>query len=387
MSETGDAAQAANGVDNGNGRVPPLKRRGVRLVILAIFAVVAIVGIAWFIHHQTRGRYYESTNDAYLRADFVTVSPRISGYVAEVFVVDNQQVRAGQPLLRIDQRDYEAQAAQSQAQIDVARANADNIRATIREQEATILQARAQLAAAQADAAFNREEAARYAPLAASGAETREKYAQIRNAATRSAADVASARAAVVSAERRVGSLRAQIEQADAQGQGARAQLAAANVNLGSTIIRASVAGRVGDKTVRVGQFVQAGTRTMSIVPLSDIYVIANFKETQIGMMRIGQPVAIEIDALPGIDLHGQIESLSPGTGAEFSLLPPQNATGNFTKIVQRVPVKIRLRAGPETRKLLVPGLSVEAEVDTISAKGAHRAIRDEQEQLQATKG
>jgi len=161
----------------------------------------------------------------------------------------------------------------------------------------------------------------------------------------------------------------------------ARAQLASANVNVGSTILRAASDGRVGDKTVRVGQFVQPATRLMSLVPLSKLYVTANFKETQIGLMRVGQPARISVDALDGVDIVGHVESISPGTGAQFSLLPPQNATGNFTKIVQRVPVRVAIDAGPDARKLLVPGLSVTVTVDTIGASGEMKRIADQEAQ------
>lgn len=349
---------------------------------LTVLVIGAALLIGWFIYHELRGRYYEGTNNAYVRADFVTVSPKIAGYVSAVYVSDNQDVRAGQPLLKIDPRDYRAQAAQSQAQIDVAQANADNVRAMILEQQAAVDQARADLAAASAKADFDAAQAARYAPLAASGAEPREKAAQLATTARDSAAASASRKAALEMAERRIGSLRAQARQAESQGSAARAQLAVANVNLGATIIRASTNGRIGDKTVMVGQFVQPGTRLMSVVPLDKIYVEANFKETQIGLMRVGQPATIKVDALDGVKLRGRVESLSPGTGAQFSLLPPENATGNFTKIVQRVPVRIAILAGPEARKLLVPGLSVTATVDTITAKGARRAIEAEQERL-----
>jgi len=138
---------------------------------------------------------------------------------------------------------------------------------------------------------------------------------------------------------------------------------------------------------VRIGQYVQAGTRLMSIVPVQQIYVEANFKETQVGLMRVGQPVTLEVDALPGVEVHGRVDSVSPGTGAQFSLLPPQNATGNFTKIVQRIPVRIAIDAGPETRKLLVPGMSVDVTVDTRSAKGSVQRIRDEQDQHNEARG
>jgi membrane fusion protein (multidrug efflux system) len=370
--------------------VPAPKKRmkpRTKLVLLAVVAIVVVVVAIWFVRYETRGKFYEGTNDAYVRADMVTVSPKVAGYVEEVFVRDNQDVKAGQPLVRIDPRDYRASTAQAQAQIDVAAASADSVRATIREQEAAVAQARAQLISARADATFAAGEVARYEPLAASGAETREKVTTLRNQATQTAAQVAAAQAALSSAERRIGSLRAQITQAQAQGEAARAQLSSARVNLGSTLIRASVDGRIGDKTVRVGQYVQTATPMMSLVPLQALYVSANFKETQVGLMRPGQPATIEVDALPGVELRGHVESVSPGTGAEFSLLPPQNATGNFTKIVQRVPVRIAIDAGPDARRVLVPGLSVTATVDTISAKGALARIEDQEAQRRQAGG
>ena len=350
-------------------------------LVLAVVVLVALVLLAiWFVHYETRGKYFASTDDAYIRADAVTVSPKISGYVEQVFVADNQDIRAGAPLVRIDPRDYKAQTAQYQAQIDVAKANADNVRAGIREQLSAIDQARAQLAANRADAAFAAGEVARYAPLAQSGAETQEKLTTLRNQATQAANNAAAQAATLESAERRVASLQAQVRQAQAQGESAQAQLAAADVNLGSTIVKASVDGRVGDKSVRVGQYVTSGTRMMSVVPLAAIYVTANFKETQVGLMRPGQPATIKVDALPGVELKGHVESVSPGTGAQFSLLPPQNATGNFTKIVQRVPVRVAIDAGPDARKVLVPGLSVEVTVDTIAAKGDLKTIKQQEQ-------
>jgi membrane fusion protein (multidrug efflux system) len=360
-------------------RPSPLRRPGVRIA-LAIGVVVVIIGLGlWFAYYELRGKYYQSTDDAYIRADSVSVSPKVSGYVEQVLVNDNQDVKAGQPLVRIDARDYQAQVAQYQAQIDVAQANADGIRATIGEQEATVAQARAQLGSARADAAFAAGEVGRYTPLVRTGAETGERLSTLRNQSKQASGQAAAQSAALSSAARRILSLQAQVRQAEAQGEAARAQLAAANVNLGSTIVRASVDGRVGDKTVRIGQFVQSGTPLMTVVPLNKIYITANFKENQIGLMRTGQPVTIKVDALAGTILNGHVESLSPGTGAEFSLLPPQNATGNFTKIVQRVPARIAIDAGPDARRVLVPGLSVTVEVDTIAAKDEAHAIREEQ--------
>lgn len=356
------------------------KRARVRILLVAAALVLLVAGGIWLVRYLSFGRYQETTNDAYLQADAITVAPKVSGYVERVFVADNQTVKAGQPLVQIDPRDYRAQAAQSRAQIDVASANAAGVEAQIAEQRAAIDEARAQLATAQADAAFAAREVARYRPLAATGAETRERLSQLENQAEAARGKAAQARAQLVSAEQRVVTLRAQVQQARAQGEAARAQLVAAGTNVEATILRAAADGRIGDKTVRQGQFAQAATRLMSVVPVDSLYITANFKETQLGAMRVGQPVKIEVDALPDVELFGRVASLAPGTGAQFSILPPQNATGNFTKIVQRVPVRIAIDAGPETRKLLIPGMSVEVSVDTRSAREALERLRREQE-------
>ncbi|MFS0773992.1 HlyD family secretion protein [Sphingomonas sp. 1P08PE] len=352
-----------------------------RLILLVVAAIALTVGVVWFVRYQSHGRYLEETNDARVEADMVTVSPRVAGYVSAVLVGENEDVRAGQPLVRIDPRDARAQAAQADAQIAVAAAQADAARAQIREQYAAIDQTRAQLAAARAKAAYDAGEVARYRPLAASGAETRATLAQLEATARQSADNVRAQAAAVTMQERRVASYRSQVRQGEAQGQAARAQLSAANVDVGATGLTAPIAGRIGDKTVTVGQYVQAGTRLMSIVPLDRLYITANFKETQLALMRPGQPVSIEVDALDGVTLTGRVESLAPGTGAQFSLLPPQNATGNFTKITQRVPVRISIEATPAARRLLVPGLSVTVTVDTIGARDEIARIREQQEQ------
>ena len=361
---------------------PARKLGGRTKLILLLLAVAALViGVLWFLRYEAHGKYLQGTNDAQVRADMVTVSPRVAGYVAAVLVGENQDVRAGQPLVRIDPRDARAQAAQAEAQIAVAGAQADAVRSQIREQYAAIDQSRAQLAAARAKATYDAAEVARYRPLTVTGAETRQQLARLELTARQSTQDVRAQEAALAGRQRRVGSLQSQIRQGEAQGRVARAQLASANVDVGATALKAATTGRIGDKTVTVGQYVQAGTRLMSIVPLDRLYVTANFKETQLALMRPGQPVSIKVDALDGIELKGRVESVAPGTGAQFSLLPPQNATGNFTKITQRVPVRVSIEATPAARRLLVPGLSVDVTVDTISAKDEIDRIRDQQEQ------
>lgn len=363
--------------------VSPEKKRKIRIVLIIAGVLILLIGIGWFAYYELVGKYHEETDDAYLQADAVTISPKVGGYVEEVLVKDNQDVAQGQPLVRIDPRDYRAQTEQFEAQIATAHANADTVRAQIAEQESAVAEARAQLAAAQANAGFAANEVQRYAPLVEIGAENAEALSTRRNQATQSAKQVAMQRAAVAAAEKRIGTLRAQVRQAETQAGAAEAQLKAASVNLQSTTLTASIAGRIGDQTVRVGQFVQPGTRLMTLVPVGSLYITANFKETQIGRMRVGQPAHIKVDAMPGMELNGRVESVAPGTGAQFSLLPPQNATGNFTKIVQRVPVRIAVEATAETRQLLVPGLSVKVEVETKGAKDQTKQLKKREEQHQ----
>jgi membrane fusion protein (multidrug efflux system) len=387
MNPDSNAPSSPAAGESAQGRASPLKSPRARFILMLVVLTLIVAGVLWLVRFETYGKYQESTNDAYIQADSVTVAPKVAGYVDRVFVNENQDVKAGQPLVQIDPRDYRAQAAQSVAQIDIAKANAAGVVAQIAEQRAAIDQAQAQLTAAQADAAFAASEVARYRPLAASGAETRERFSQLQNQATQARAKVQAAQATLTSAQKRVATLDAQRRQAQAQGEAARAQLSAANTDVEATILRAAIDGRIGDKTVRQGQFIQAATRLMTLVPTDSLYITANFKETQMGLLRVGQKVKVEVDALPGVELPGQVASISPGTGAQFSVLPPQNATGNFTKIVQRVPVRIAISAGPETRKLLVPGMSVDVSVDTRSARTAAARIKQEQERHNARIG
>lgn len=374
------AMDSTGSSDESPAKQSPLKSRKVRLGLLIGAIVLAAAGLWWYLDYESRGKYMQGTNDAFVQADSVVIAPKIAGYIDRVFVSENQAVRAGQPLVLLDPRDYRAQASQIQAQIEASRATADTVRAQVGEQQAALTQAQAQLSAANSDVAFASQEVARYQPLAATGAESRERLAQLRNQLKQAQAVAATRRAAVVAAQRRFGTLDSQIEQALSQARAGEAQLEAANVTLESTTLRASVGGKVGDLAVRVGQFVQPGTRLMTLVPVEKLYIEANFKETQVGLMRVGQPASIEVDALPGVELRGHVASFAPGTGAQFSVLPPQNATGNFTKIVQRVPVRIALDATPQVRRLLVPGMSVEVTVDTRSARGELERVREAQE-------
>ncbi|HDR9496921.1 HlyD family secretion protein [Burkholderia cepacia] len=350
-----------NGSKSGNGS----KRR----ILLVVAVLAAIGGAVWLGRWWTVGRFIESTNDAYLQADSMTAAPKVAGYVTDVYVRDNQAVKAGDPLVRLDVRQYRVALAQSLATVDARRADIARAEADISQQRANLEQADAQAKVSRINAQHAGDEYARYAPLAATGAETHERVADLKSTRDQAVATLAANNASIAAARTQIASFTAQLQQARAQLEAAQASAAQAQLDLDNTIVRSTLAGRVGDRTVRVGQYVQPGTRLLTVVPVDSIYLVANFKETQIGNMRIGQPVELHVDALPDGALSGVVDSFAPGTGAQFALLPPENATGNFTKIVQRVPVRIRLAANARAQRMLLPGLSVTVDVDTRSAR------------------
>ncbi len=349
----------------------PLDRRvrlGLMFVGLVIIVLGAIFGTRWFSY----GRFIVSTDDAYLRADAVTIAPRVSGYIDELYVRENQHVAAGQPLLHIDKRNYQDAVSQQKASVAARSADLDAADSQIKQQAAVIAQHRADLESAHAKAQFAREQAERYRSLRDQGADTEERYAQFKNELEQSKAAEAASSAGLRAAEGQLGVLKSQREQAEAQLQSANAQVSAAQQNLDDTVLRASVQGTIGDDSARVGQYVQPGTRLMSVVPLNSVYLVANFKETEIRRMRIGQKARVKVDALGGEEIDAEVESFAPGTGSQFALLPPENATGNFIKIVQRVPVRLRVLAPKELEARLLPGLSAVVYVDTTHVDTTH---------------
>ena len=349
---------------------------GTKRVLLMGLGLAALVAAGvWGGHWWLVGRFIESTDDAYLQADSVTIAPKVSGYITEVYVADNQAVKVGDPLVKLDARQYQVALDQASATVDARNADIQHAEAQIAQQHANIAQTQAQQEVARVSLRHAQDEVARYAPLAATGAETTERLAELKSTRDQAQATLAADTAAVEAARSQVAALTAQLAQARAQLEAARANAAQSQLDLDNTVVRSALAGRIGDRTVRVGQYVQPGTRMLTVVPVQKTYLTANFKETQIGRMRVGQPVEMHVDALPGHTLHGVVDSFSPGTGAQFALLPPENATGNFTKIVQRVPVRIRLDTGPETRGVLLPGMSVTVDVDTRSARDDDRRI------------
>jgi membrane fusion protein (multidrug efflux system) len=351
-------------------------RQAIKRAALALTVALGIgVAVDFGYDYLTSGRYLESTDDAYVKADSTIVSPKISGYVAEVLVGDNQPVKAGQVLAKIDDRDFRAALDQARADVAGSEAAVRNLDAQISLQQPLIEQGTADVAAAEANLKFASEEQVRYDGLMKSGSGTIQRAQQTDAALREKIAQLQHRKSGLLAAERKVDVLTTDRAKAVAQLDRARAIEQQAALNLSYTGITAPVDGTVGARSLRVGQFVQAGTQLMAVVPLDAVYVVANFKETQLTHVRNGQPVEIRIDSFRGTKLKGHVDSLSPASGLEFALLPPDNATGNFTKIVQRVPVKIVL----DDRKLsglLRPGMSAEPTVDTKATVLAEREAK-----------
>lgn len=342
-----------------------LMRRALPLIGLLLLAGVAYYGWHWW----TVGRFEETTDDAFLQADKVVVAPRIAGVVSSVLVADNQAVRAGDVLARIDDRDY--QVALSMAVADQAKAEAGLLGAgaALAQQGAQVQVSEAGVADAQAALGFSAQEATRYHNLLQTGSGTLQRQQQTDMDLHQKLAELTKAKASLDAAEKQVDSLKALQASLAASLDGARAKVEQARLNLTYTTITAPVSGTVGDRSLRVGQVVAAGSNLLTVVPMGrDIYLVANFKETQVGDITIGQPVQFEIDAFGNHEFHGHVASFSPGTGSQFALLPPENATGNFTKIAQRVPVKIALDGSDPLLPRLRPGLSADV---TVWTKGA----------------
>ncbi|WP_109110138.1 HlyD family secretion protein [Azospirillum sp. TSO35-2] len=327
------------------------------LAIIVGLVVIALLAVAGYVYWLRNIHPYESTDDAFIDSRQFSVAPKIAGYVTEVAVGDNQHVQAGDVLFRIDPRDYRTAEAQAQAQIDSAEAAITGIDAQIAAQRAQIDQAQAEVTQAQAAVTFAKEDAARYRDLQSRGAGTVQQAQQSTANLQEQQAKLTSANAAVIAAERQVGALQAQRTSATADLARAKAQLAQAQLNLSYTTVTAAQPGRVAQLTGAVGQYAQAGQSLAIFVP-DDTWVTANFKETQITDMRPGQPVDIRIDAYPRHKITGRIDSVQPGSGTAFSLLPAENATGNYVKVVQRIPVKITVDQWPQD-VTIGPGMSV----------------------------
>src|ERR1700751_1171696 len=348
-------------------------RQAIKRAALALALALGIACAADFGYgYLSTGRYLESTDDAYVKADSTIISPKVSGYIAQVLVGDNEHVKPGQLLAKIDDRDFKAALGQARADVAASEAAVRNLDAQIALQQPIIEQGTADIAAAEANLKFAQEEQVRYDGLMKTGSGTVQRAQQTDAALREKTAQLQHGKSGLLAAQRKVDVLTTDRAKAVAQLDHARAVEAQTELNLSYTEITAPVDGTVGARSLRGGQFVQAGTQLMAVVPLDAVYVVANFKETQLTHVRNDQPVEIRIDSFHGTTLKGHVDSLSPASGLEFALLPPDNATGNFTKIVQRVPVKIVLD-DHSLKGLLRPGMSAEPVVNTKAAVIAER--------------
>jgi membrane fusion protein (multidrug efflux system) len=334
---------------------------------LALYACVGlgILAIATYAYHWTTvGRFIESTDDAYVGGDITVIAPKVAGFIERVAVADNQSVKAGELLVKLDDKDYRAALERAQASVDAQNATLANLDATRRLQNAVIQQARAGVKASVAESKRARDDEERFRELSAHAAASIQVYQKATADYEQATAQVEKSRAAVEAAEREIEVIDSRKRQTQAALAEANANVEIARLNLSYTELRSPIDGVVGNRSARTGAYAAIGTQLISVVPADGLWIDANFKESQLAHMQAGQRVSVSADVLPGHDFVGHIASIAPATGAEFSVLPAENATGNFTKIVQRVPVRVLLEGNASTLGRLRPGLSVSVDVD-----------------------
>ena len=345
----------------------PVKTRrqiGLKHVALVGLALaITLGGIGYGRYWWTTGRFIESTDDAYVGGNVTALSPHVAGFVSQILVADNQFVKAAELVVTLDDRDYKAALAHAEAVVQNQTAALANLHAKYTLQQSMIEQAEAKLAADQADAGYARADAARYHALALTTYGTVQNDQKAFAADHKASAAVRAGEANLDAAKQQLTVIDTEIAETQASLVMAQADLRTAQLNLGYTKIRAPIDGYVGNRAAQVGAYVTRDAYLVSVIPAHGLWVDANFKEDQLAQMRPGQPATVVADVMPDKVFHGHVLSLAPGTGAVFSVIPPENATGNFTKIVQRVPVRIGLddaRLGE-----LRPGLSTTVSVDT----------------------
>ena len=348
-------------------QAPTARRQGGRKrVMLALVAFVALGLGGWKAYNwYTQGRFLVGTDDAYVRTETATLAAKIPGYVARVAVGDNARVKAGDLLVVIDDGDYRLAVTAAEDKALTQAATIARIRAQAGAQKAVVAQAEAQSRGAKADATRAALDYGRAVRLKEATFATQQRVDAALADRDRTVAAAENTEAAVAAARANLSVVEAQIVEATRVGEELKTALDKARRDLGFTEIRAPFDGTVGNKAAQPGQYVQPGTRLMALVPLDSVYVEANFKETQIGRLKPGQKALLSVDAYAEQPIEGVVESVAPASGAQFSLLPPENATGNFTKIVQRVPVRVKVPADVARQGLLRPGLSVVVDVDT----------------------
>ena len=342
----------------------PWARSFGRTLLLVAAGTVLIGAAAWFGGSWwTMGRFIESTDDAYVGGEVTTLSSRVAGFIETVAIVDNQAVKAGDLLVKIEDRDYRAQLARAVASIAAQQATLANLDANRRLQQAVIEQASADIIAAQAELARTKYDLDRYRTLSNDRFASHQQFEQAEAAYEKARAGDLKTRA-VLDAAQRLDVIDTQKQQTQAALDQATADRDLARLNLGWTEIRSPIDGVVGNRSARVGAYATVGATLLAIVPAHGLWVDANFEERQLSHIREGQPAEVVADVLPGITFHGRVESFAPATGAQFSVIPPENATGNFTKVIQRVPVRIQLAESAAELGRLRPGLSVVVRVD-----------------------
>ena len=329
---------------------------------LVLFVVLILI---WTGYWWMRGRFYESTDDAYVGGNVTAISSRVPGHVIRICVQDNAHVHAGEPLVELDPADFDTRLKAAQARVEAAQATIGRLQAQYSLAESNITQAQAQQRTRQAALAFAKQNAERYARLARTQAGTLQAAQSTASQRKQAQARYQAAVAALEANRRQLAVIKAETREATATLTQAKAKRHEASLDVSYTVIRAPADGYVGNRSADAGTFVAPGTQLMSFVPAKGLWVDANFKEDQVGRMRPGQPVSIIADVNTGLEVTGHVTSLSPATGAVFSVIPAQNATGNFTKIVQRVPVRVVLDGPFATVGALRPGLSVTVTVDT----------------------
>jgi membrane fusion protein (multidrug efflux system) len=332
------------------------------LIFIVALAILIVVTTRWNRWQGAAG--WQQTDDAYLQADLTPIAAKVPGYLTDVPVQDFQRVRAGQLIAQVYDHDYKAQVAQAQAQLASATAQAAALKAQINLQGANVDAARAVVASTTAALDQNTRDVARQKTLLQTGSSTTEAGEKLSTGRQQLSAQLAQNRAQSEAASRQLGVLAAQESQAEAAMASARAALDLAQINLGYTRIVAPQDGVLAQRQVKPGQYVAVGTQITSLTPLPHVWVIANYKETQITHMAVGQRAEVRVDAYPGYVMKGHLVAFAPGSGSVFALLPPDNATGNFTKVVQRVAVKILIDDADGLGDRLRPGLSVIAKVD-----------------------
>ncbi|MDB5513089.1 MAG: hemolysin, partial [Enterovirga sp.] len=367
------AAQAAP-VEAPAADAAPQPRSRKRLVLLAVATIAVLAALYYGYGWWTHGRFMIATDDAYVQADVTILAAKATGYVTAVDVADNQSVEAGQVIARIDDGDYRLAVQAAQDKVATQRAAVERIGRQIEAAQAQVVQAEPQIAAARADVVRTNADFERQTRLAQGDYASKARLEQSLADRDRAQANQKGAEAALAVARANVGVLGAQKSEAERVLAEYATAAAKAERVLSVTAVRAPVAVIVGNRAVEVGSYVQPVTRLAALVPLSTVHIDANFKETQLARLRPGQTVAIEVDAYPGREFTGRVESIAPASGSQFSLLPPENATGNFTKIVQRVPVRIRVEGGISEEALLRPGMSVVVQVDRRTTPAAGTA-------------